>query len=93
MPDLIPQLEHKLKPQIETAIKLALKKMFSDSHFSICTIDSCLKLIGIVPDKDIYQIMQTVHCVQYKEMDNDFRQWLIEQSIFMCFKDKVEILI
>lgn len=69
-------------PQL-TALKLALKKMFTENHFSICTIDSCLKLTGAIPNKEVYKIMHTVHCVNFKDMDEDFRQWLFEQSILM----------
>lgn len=75
-------MNKEFNPQL-IALKLALKKMFTQSHFSICTIDSCLKLTGVIPNKDIYKIMHTVHCVDFKEMDEDFRQWIFEQSILM----------
>jgi hypothetical protein len=65
------------------ALKLALKRMFSQSYFDICTIDKCLKLTGSIPSADIYKVMNTVHCVHYADMDAQFRQWLFEQSILM----------
>ena len=75
-------MKSEFNPQL-TALKLALKRMFQSSHFSICTIDSCLKLTGAIPNKEVYKIMHTVHCVDFKEMDADFRQWIFEQSILM----------
>ena len=75
-------MKSEFNPQL-TALKLALKRMFQSSHFSICTIESCLKLTGAIPNKEVYKIMHTVHCVDFKEMDADFRQWIFEQSILM----------
>lgn len=79
-------MNNEFNPKL-TALKLALKKMFSENHFNICTIDSCLKLTEVIPNKDVYKVMQTVHCVNYKDMEEDFREWLFEQSILM-FKEK-----
>jgi hypothetical protein len=75
-------MKSEFNPQL-TALKLALKKMFQGNHFSICTIDSCLKLTGAIPNKEVYKIMSTIHCVDFKEMEPDFRQWIFEQSILM----------
>lgn len=79
------------------ALKLALKKMFNEKHFSICVIDSCLKMTGCIPDTEVYKIMSAVHCVSFSDMEEDFRNWLFEESIKM-FKnngfnfDKLDIL-
>ena len=58
---------------------VALKKMFTSSHFSICTIDNCLKLSGIIPDKKIYDTMRPLHCIDYKDMPDSVRNWLLDQ--------------
>ena len=73
-------------PQL-IALKLALKKMFSDGWFDICTINSLLKLTGSIPDSETLKIMQSVHCVKYADMPEDFRQWLFEESILMFQKN------
>lgn len=61
----------------QKVINLSLNKMFTSSYFSICTIDKCLKLSGIIPEKLTYDTMSTLHCVEYKEMPEEVRQWLI----------------
>lgn len=76
-------------PQL-TALKLALKKMFTENYFSVSIIDSCLKLTGAIPNKEVYNIMHTVHCVNFKDMDEDFRKWLFEQSILMFQSNKFD---
>lgn len=67
----------------KTALQLALKKMFTEPHFNICTIDSCLKLTGSIPSPEIYKIMRSVHCVNFMDMPEDFRQWVFENTIAM----------
>ena len=64
-------------------IKTALKKMFKESHFSICTIDKCLKISNTIPDKSIYNNMSALHCVYYSEMSEDLRKWLFENVILL----------
>ena len=64
-------------------IKTALKKMFKESHFNICTIDKCLKISNTIPDKSIYNNMSALHCVYYSEMSEDLRKWLFENVILL----------
>ena len=73
-----------------TALKIALKKMFEDNHFSICTIDKCLTLTGCVPNGEVYRIMSTVHCCNFKDMEPPFRQWLFEHTILMFAKPEFD---
>jgi hypothetical protein len=60
------------------ALVLALNKMFKGGHFDICTIDTCLKMTNSIADAETYRIMRTVHCVDFKDMSVDFRNWLFE---------------
>ena len=76
-------------PSLE-ALKVALKKLFTDSHFSICTIDKLVEMRRIVPDRSVYQIMASVHCADYKQMSPEFRQWLFQATIDMFDVDSVE---
>ena len=64
-------------------IKTALKKMFKENHFNICTIDKCLKISNTIPDKSVYNNMSALHCVNYSEMSNDLRKWLFENVILL----------
>ncbi|WP_316150488.1 hypothetical protein [Cupriavidus sp. BIC8F] len=56
------------------AIEAALRKMFAQGYFSICTIDSCLKLLGIPQGGKTYQLLHTLHCVHFADMDRDLAQ-------------------
>lgn len=64
-------------------LKTALRKMFKDGHFSICTIDKCLKLSNTIADKKIYESMSALHCVKYSDMSEDLRKWLFENTLLM----------
>ena len=58
------------------AAQAALDKMFNQGYFSICTLDSILKMTGQVADKMCYDILHTIHCVHYNEMDETLRRGL-----------------
>lgn len=73
-------METKFNPQL-SALKIALKNMFNGEYFNICTIESCLKLTNSILNTEVYKIMRTVHCVNFKDMDSDFRKWIFEQTI------------
>lgn len=60
-------------------VTTALKKMFTSSHFSICTIDNCVKLSGVIPDNTVYNTMRPLHCIDYKDMPEEVRDWLLEK--------------
>jgi hypothetical protein len=58
--------------EIEAA-RAAVNKMLSQGHFSICTIDQILRMTGGVPPKREYEILRTLHCVDYKDMSQRLR--------------------
>lgn len=53
-------------------IATAMRKMFSGGHFSICTVDECLKLAGIAaaPARP-YGLLRALHCVSFGEMPKE----------------------
>lgn len=60
------------------AVAHSLQKMMqSDKHFSICTIDQCIKLTQIPILKERYDIYHSQHCISWNEMLPEFRQVLI----------------
>lgn len=50
------------------AAEAALRKMIEDSHFSICTLDKIVRMMGVKPDADAYNILSSLHCVHYNQM-------------------------
>lgn len=63
------------------AVILALKKMFNGSHFSICTIDTCLKVTGAVPPKADYDALHALHCVDWADMPREFRDQVFVKTL------------
>lgn len=75
-------MENLFNPKL-IALKLALKKMFAGNHFSICTINECIKLTGVIPNSETLKIMHAVHCVNFTDMDDNFRKWIFSETIKM----------
>ena len=50
------------------AAQAALHKMLAGSSFSICTMDRIIEMMGIKPNRDAYEILHTLHCVNYNQM-------------------------
>ena len=59
-------------------IRIALKKTLTKSYCSISDSDSCLKLSKIIPDKEDYNTMRVLHCVDYSDMTKDVQEWLLK---------------
>lgn len=54
---------------------IALKKMMRrDNFFSVCTISDCAKLCAIVVPRDRMNVYQSVHCVNWSDMDGEYRE-------------------
>lgn len=70
-----------MTPFTSTAIVLALKKMFSESHFSICTIDTLIQTTGVLVPREIYSGWRLLHCVNYADMSPVMRSELMRQVV------------
>ena len=60
----------------EAKLKIAevsMRKMMTSSHFSICTIDNCCKMLNIHPDKEMYEMLRPLHCVDWSVMGKEVR--------------------
>ena len=57
----------------QLSVTAALKKMFDGSYFNICTIDRCLDVTGIKPNKRDYDALSALHCVNWGTMDPELR--------------------
>lgn len=49
-------------------INLKLTTMLAGSHFSICAVDSCLKLAGVHPHGEAYKRLNVLHCINFSDM-------------------------
>jgi hypothetical protein len=55
----------------------SLQKMFNGSHFSVCTINSCKGMCGIVIQQERMNVYDAIHCVNWSDMLPEFRQQII----------------
>ena len=55
-------------------IGTALRKMFESNRFSICTVDDCLKVAGVIAPKQPYQLLHALHCVEWGAMPPELRK-------------------
>jgi len=51
----------------------ALNKMFESGSFSICTIDSVAQMLGVIPDREAYETLRPLHCVDWQKMPKALR--------------------
>jgi hypothetical protein len=56
------------------SVVVALKKMFTGGYFSICTIETCAKVIGCHIPSDIHNTLHALHCVNWSDMTPPFRE-------------------
>ncbi len=64
-----------------TAAAVALNKMFSGTHFSICDLDKLASLIGVQLGGLDYQALHNLHCVKWSDMPPMLREQVREKSI------------
>lgn len=60
-------------PMVREVAQAAINKMLGEGHFSICTIDSILKLTGGIPPQREYDMLRALHCVDFKAMSPRLR--------------------
>jgi hypothetical protein len=71
----------------------AMRKMFQGLHFSICTVDNCLKITGAIPTKKDYDALSALHCVTWSEMSPQLRQTVLEKTVEILSSDSFNLSI
>jgi len=69
----------------------ALRVMFEGSHFSICTVDKCMKLSGCIANPKDYQALHALHCVDFAEMTQELRQMVLAKTMQIFENPKFDI--
>lgn len=79
------------QPSFEHAVlEQALKKLFGDSHFSICTLDKIGELIGVNPKAHgNYRFLHALHCVDYSSMSDAIKNQL-QHKVMECLRPQFE---
>ena len=58
------------------AATAAVNNMLRRGSISICTINEILKMTGGIPNKEDFQVLNLLHCVDFKEMDPELLRGL-----------------
>lgn len=72
MDNMIPE---ELKLQ---SIQVALKKMFNDGYFCICTFNKCATLAGVKVDEEIKAFLDPMHCAHFNTMSDELKTGIME---------------
>ncbi len=60
---------------IDPFVKKGLEKLMDPTgSFSICKFDDICQVLNVIPPKGHRDRLSLVHCVSYRDMDNDLRQ-------------------
>lgn len=54
-------------------IRTALANMYAQGFFSICVVDNILKLTGGVPERQHYDTLRLLHCINFRDMPKNVR--------------------
>ena len=63
----------------QAALKHLVHKLFTDGHFSVCTLDKIINLGGFAIDKTIYAQLSAFHCTDFSQMGLDVKVSLQER--------------
>jgi hypothetical protein len=58
----------------------AINEMFKGKHFSICTVDDCMKVTGAVRTSD-YDALRLYHCRDFAKMDRETKEYVFKATI------------
>lgn len=58
------------------AVEVALRRLVTQGHFSICAIDNVIAALGIAPPKSLYAELRLLHCVDYGDMPSELLEAL-----------------
>lgn len=75
----VSQFELEMMDEIKMmAAEAALRKMVSGNYFDICTIDNIIKMLELIPDRTVYSVLKSQHCVHYNQMPDRLLKQLPE---------------
>lgn len=85
MNQIIPE---ELKQQ---AIQVALRKMFDNKYFDVCTFDKCVTLAGVLVPTEIKRFLDPLHCVYFSDMPKELRGAVIEAITITLGQDRFDL--
>lgn len=80
-----------LETKYET-VRTALKHMYQNNgYLSICTVDKLIRLLGVAPPADTYQMLSALHCVHFKEMSKGLRAKVMQALVDLFHVDNIMV--
>lgn len=53
--------------------EVAMQDMLKSRSFSICTVDNCCRMLNIHPNKEMYDMLSALHCVDFGAMGSEVK--------------------
>ena len=75
----------------QLVVKQAVKKLFSSNHFSICDLRNVMEITGSRKNGDAYKLLQSLHCVDYAEMEPALRA-RIPELVNECLRQQDNVV-
>ncbi len=72
------------------SIQVALKKMFKDGYFCICTFDKCVKLAGVKVNPEIKEFLDPMHCAHFDTMSEELKAGIMEAISITLSQKKLD---
>lgn len=72
-------------------VQTAMKKLFDEKYFSICTVRKIAELIGAPKRGAAWSMLETLHCIDYADMPDELRE-SIPYLINECLAAKQEAM-
>lgn len=75
----------------QKTVQIALNNLFNKKgHFSISTVRDLIEILNIVPDSNTMHALSLLHCVDYSEMGQEYKQELIQKTLALLQLDWIE---
>ncbi len=78
---LLPPLQAESLPSVASlpetrrlVAEAAINRLFTERHFSICSLDELIKLTGAQRGSDAYRLLRPLHCMDWADMTPELRE-------------------
>lgn len=55
-------------------VEVAINRLFTEPHFSICRLDQVIELTGAQRDSKAYRLLRPLHCMDWSAMPPELRE-------------------
>lgn len=69
------------EPFEKAAVRASLRAMFKGRHFNICTVNDCLKALGIVAAAHELDALRPLHCIDWADMGPALQQATLDRVL------------